>query len=308
MERLLVAEYEKAAAFVGKGESVRNSDTSDVHHHPPSYDLGAAITYGVIRQWLTVTDIAAGDRARTARWGRQAVSVRLVLIALGLAAMVSGSPRIAFGARNLALRSGLSADTVAVVLAMLRNEPDPLIRLARPHRLDKADTYDLVIPAAYETSARWRRRRAGLVDAVHPAFLAVGTVEALVYQALTTAEETGREVARSVCLSASATADALRVLAEHGLAESGPGGWRRGPASLDDVADTTGATQIYRDRADAYAEDRDIWHETIAEWLTPKPGPVADDDPPLPLDDMLPQMRLPLDDEHDRASPALARA
>jgi hypothetical protein len=307
MGRLLAAEYEKAAAFVGRGEHVRNSDTSDVSHHPPPYDLGAAITYGVIRQWLTVTDIAAEDRARVARWGRQAVSVRLVLTALGLAAMVSGSPRIAFGVRNLALRAGLSADTAAAVLAMLRDEPDPLIRLARPHRLDKADTYDLVIPAAYETSARWRRRRAGLVDAVHPVFLVVGRVEALVYQALTTAEETGREVARSARLSASATADALRVLAEHGLAERGPGGcWRRGPASLDDVADATGATQMYRERADAYDEDRDIWRKTIAGWLAPEPGPVAGDDPPLPIDDVLPQMRLPFDEygEYGRVPPA----
>ncbi|MGH3235384.1 MAG: hypothetical protein ACRDOH_19480, partial [Streptosporangiaceae bacterium] len=303
MGRLLAAEYRKAAAFAGKGERVRNSDTSDISHHPPPCDLGAAITYGVIRQWLTVTDIAAEDRARVARWGRQAVSVRLVLIALGLAAMVSGSPRIAFGVRNLALRCGLSADTVAAVLATLRDEPDPLIRLARPHRLDKADTYDLVIPAAYETSARWRRRRAGLVDAVHPAFLAVGKVEALVYQALTTAEETGREVARSARLSASATADALLVLAGHGLAERGPGGWRRGPADLGDVADATGATEMYRDRAGAYDEDRDLWHETIAGWLAPGPVTAVDVDPPLPLDDVLPQMRLPFDDEAGRAPP-----
>jgi len=306
MKRLLEAEYQRAAAYVGKGECVRNSDTSDVHHHHTPDDLGSVIAYGVIRQWLTVTDIAAADPARVATWGRQAVSVRLVLIALGLAAMVSGSPRIAFGVRNLALRSGLSADTVAVVLAMLRDEPDPLIRLARPRRLDKADTYDLVIPAAYETSARWRRRRAGLIDAVHPAFLAVGKIEALVYQALTTAEETGREVARSARLSAAATADALRVLAEHALAERGPGGWRRGPASLDDVAGATGATEMYRERADAYNKDREFWHETITDWLAPKPGPAADDDPPPPIDDVLPQMRLPFD-EDDR-TPAWARA
>jgi hypothetical protein len=309
IERLLETEYEKAAAYVGRGERVRNSDTSDISHHHPLDDLGAVITYGVIRQWLTVTEIAAEDPARVARWGRQTISARLVLIALGLAAMVSGSPRIAFGVRNLALRSGVSADTVAVVLAMLRDEPDPLIRLARPHRLDKADAYDLVIPAAYEDSARWRRRRAGLVDAVHPAFLAVGKPEALVYQALTAAEETGREVARSARLSVSATAEALTVLAEHGLAERGPGGWRRGPARLDDVADATGATAMYRDRADAYDEDRVIWHETIAGWLAPKSGPAGGDDPapPPPADDVLPQMRLPF--EYDgRAPPALARA
>ena len=304
MKRLLPEEYEKAAAYVGKGKRARSSDTSDIYHHQPPYDLGAAITYGVIRQWLTVTVIAAEDRARMARWGRQAISVRLVLTALGLAAMVSESPRIAFGIRNLALRSGLSADTVAAVLAMLRDEPDPLIRLVKSHRLDKADVYDLVIPPCYETSSRWRRRRAGLIDAVHPAFLAIGKTEALVYQALTTAEETGREVARSARLSASATADALHVLAEHGLAERGAGGWRRGPARLDDVADATGATEIYRERADAYDEDRRIWHETIADWLAPKPADPGDVDPPLPIDDVLPQMRLPFD-EYERGPPAV---
>ena len=307
--RLLAREYQRAATFVGKGKRVRNPDTSDLNHQPPSLDdLGAVIVFGVIRRWLTMILIAAEDPHRVRRWGRQAISVRLVLTALGLAAMVSGSPRIAFGVRNLALRSGLSADTVAAVLAMLRDEPDPLIRLVKPHRLDKADTYDLIIPAAYEQSAQWRRRKAGLVDAVHPAFLTVGKAEALVYQALTTAEETGREVARSARLSSSATADALRNLAEHGLAERGPGGWRRGPARLDDVADATGATEIYREREDAYADDRDQWHKTIADWLAPKPAPEPGDNPPLPIDDILPQMRLPFDEYDDRAPPPLVTA
>lgn len=304
MKRLLAAEYQLAVSFAGKGKRVRNSDTSDVHHHHPPDDLGAVIVFGMIRQWLTVSQMAAEDTDRIRRWGRQAVSVRLVLTALGLAAMVSGSPRIAFGVRNLALRAGVSADTAAAVLAMLRDEPDPLIRLARVHRLDRADAYDLVIPAAYEAGARWRRRRAGLVDAVHPAFLVVGKVEALVYQALTTAEETGREIARSARLSAAATADALLVLARYGLAERGPGGWRRGPARLDDVADATGAAELYRERADAYDKDREDWHETIANWLAPKPVTAADIDPPLPLDDVLPQMRLPFDEYEGRAPPA----
>jgi hypothetical protein len=308
MKRLLAAEYARAVAFTGKGGCVRNSDTSDVSHHHPSDDLGAVIVFGMIRRWLTACQIAEQDPHRIRAWGRSAVSVRLVLTALGLAAMVSGSPRVSFGVRNLALRSGVSADTVAGVLKLLREEPDPLIRLARVHRLDKADAYDLVIPAGYEDSARWRRRRAGLVDSVHPAFLVVGKVEALVYQALTTAEETGREVARSARLSASAAAAALVVLAGHGLAERGPGGWRRGPADLDDVADTTGAAELYRERADAYDEDRGHWREIIASWLAPKPAAADDTDPPLPLDEILPQMMLPFDDEAGRAPPALIPA
>ena len=53
---------------------------------------------------------------------------------------------------------------------------------------------------------------------------------ALVYQALDQAAARGAEVARAARLSASATSAALRVLAEHGLAVRGPGGWRRGPS------------------------------------------------------------------------------
>jgi hypothetical protein len=42
---------------------------------------------------------------------------------------------------------------------------------------------------------------------------------------------------------------ALRVLAGHGLAGRGPGGWRRGGAGLDDVAEPTGAADLHRERA-----------------------------------------------------------
>jgi hypothetical protein len=317
--RLLEDEYRSAAAFVrkpataGKGKPAQDSDTSDTHHqHPPPSpldDLDAVIVFGIIRQWLNVPEIAAADPSRVRGWGQMAVSVRLVLTALGLAAMVSGSPRVAFGVRNLALRAGVSADTVAVVLEQLRNEPDPVIRLVRRHRLEKADVYDLVVPAAYEQQVRWRGPRAGLVDAVHPAFLVVGKPEAIVYQQLTGSEETGRELARSAHLPASTCATALVNLAAHGLAERGPGGgWRRGPARLDDVADATGASELWRERGAAYKKDRDDWHETIAEWLTPRSSAeAAGIDPPPPIDDVLPQMMLPFE-EYSRPPPAAAGA
>jgi hypothetical protein len=50
---------------------------------------------------------------------RCAIAVRLVLLALGQAAMVSGSSTIEFGTRNIALHSALSHRTVARVLRML---------------------------------------------------------------------------------------------------------------------------------------------------------------------------------------------
>ena len=85
--------------------------------------------YGLIRQWLTAILCAAEDPERVKGWGRRAIAVRLVLLALGQAAMVSGSSVVEFGTRNLALHSALSNRTVSRVLRMLRDEPDPLIDL-----------------------------------------------------------------------------------------------------------------------------------------------------------------------------------
>ena len=76
----------------------------------------------------------------------------------------------------------------------------------------------------------------------------LGGAAALTYQALDQAEARGAEVARAARLSASATSAALRVLAEHGLAERGRGGWRRGAADLDDIAESTGAADLHRER------------------------------------------------------------
>ena len=144
------------------------------------------------------------------------IAVRLVLLALGQAAMVSGSSVVEFGCRNLALHSALSRRTVARVLELLRDEPDPLVDLISRRQAVRADRYQLRIPAAYADSVRWRRRHAGRVEAAHPAFLVPGGTAALTYQVLDTADARGAEVARAARLSPSAVSAALRILAEHG--------------------------------------------------------------------------------------------
>ena len=205
--------------------------TSD--HAPPQANRHPRRSTDMSVQWLTATLCAVEDPERVKGWGGRAIAVRLVLLALGQAAMVSGSSTIEFGCRNLALHCALSHRTVSRVLRILREEPDPLIDLVSPRRMARADRYALRIPDRYADSVRWRRRRAGRIEAAHPAFLALGGTSALVYQVLDQAEVRGAEVARAARLSASATSAALRVLAEHGLAARGPGGWRRGPVALE---------------------------------------------------------------------------
>ena len=278
LERLLPYEWRKAIAFVSGEENVHGWHTSGLKPRPPVSESASSAEYGHVRQWMTAILCAAEDPDRVKGWGRRAIAVRLVLLALGQAAMISGSGTIEFGTRNLALHSALSHRTVSRVLRLLRDEPDPLIDLVSPRRMARADRYALRVPDRYADSVRWRRRRAGRVEAAHPAFLALGGISALVYQVLDQAGARGAEVARVARLSASATSSALRVLAEHGLAERGPGGWRRGAVALADVAESTGAAALQREREERYRHDREGWRARLRQYQAARCRPVNERD------------------------------
>ncbi len=277
MERLLPYEWRKAVAFVAGEENVRGWLTSVRSHAPPA-PAGGADEFGLIRQWVTGTGCAVADPERVKGWGRRAVAVRQLLAAIGQAAMVSGSSVLEFGTRNLALHAGLSQRTVSRLLRFLCGEPDPLLDVVTRGRMARADRIALRIPDAYMASVQWRRRRTGRIDGIHPAFLVLGGTAGLVHQVLDSTEARGAEVARAARLSPSATSAALRVLAEHGLAERGRGGWRRGDASLDGVATSTGAADLHRERAERYRKDRESWRARLAQYQAARHRPVNERD------------------------------
>jgi hypothetical protein len=167
---------------------------------------------------------------------------------------------------------------VARVLKLLAAEDDPLIDLLTPGRLARGDRYQLRIPGRYADSVRWRRRRAGRIEAAHPAFLVLGGAAALVYQVLDATEARGAEVARAARLSPSAVSVALRVLAEHGLAERGGRGWTRGPADLDAVAESAGAADLQREREARYKQDRESWRARLRQYQGARQRPVVASD------------------------------
>jgi hypothetical protein len=199
--------------------------------------------------------------------------------------MVSGSSVLEFGTRNLALHSGLSQRTVSRLLRFLCGEPDPLLDVVSRGRMARADRYTLRIPDRYADSVRWRRRRAGRIDGIHPAFLVLGGSAGLVHQVLDANEARGAEVARAARLSPSAASAALRTLAEHGLAVRGRGGWRRGDASLDEVATSTGAADLHRERAERYKRDRESWRARLRVYQAARRQPVNERDGWWSLDD-----------------------
>jgi len=284
MERLLPLEWRKAIVFVSGSENWRNWLTSDVESRPPA-PIDGADEFGLIRQWVTGTDCAVADPERARRWGRRSVAIRQLLAAIGQACMVTGSSTIEHGTRNLALHAGLSQRTVSRLLRFLLAEPDPLLDLVTRGRMARADRIALRIPDAYAASVRWRRRRAGRIDGIHPAFLALGGTAGLTYEALGPESARGAEVARAARLSASAVSVALRVLAEHGLAERGPGGWRRGPVALADVAESTGAADLHREREARYKQDRESWRARLRQYQGARARPVNERDGWWSLDD-----------------------
>jgi hypothetical protein len=285
LDRLLPYEWRKTIDGISREKNVRRRHTSDLSTRPPAGESLVSAEYGLIRQWMTAVLCAAEDPDRVKGWGRRAIAVRLVLLALGQAAMVSGSTVIEFGTRNLALHSALSHRTVSRVLRILRDEPDPLIDLVSVRKLARADRYALRIPDRYADSVRWRRRRAGRVEAAHPAFLVLGGTAALVYEALSPDPARGAEVARAARLSTSAVSAALQLLAEHGLADRGPGGWRRGGVALADVAESTGAADLQRDREARYKQDRESWRARLRQYVSARSAIVAPGDGWLGLDD-----------------------
>jgi hypothetical protein len=284
MDRLLPLEWKKAVTFTAGSENPRNWLTSVNTSRPPAATDGAD-EFGLIRRWVTGTDCAAADPERVGRWGRRFVAVRQLLAAMGQAAMVSGSSVIEFGTRNLSLHSGLSQRTVSRLLRMLRDEPDPLIDLVTRRQAARADRYVLRIPARYADSVRWRRRRAGRIDAIHSVFLVLGGAAALTYQVLDANEVRGAEVARAARLSPSAASTALRTLGEYGLAERGRGGWKRGPVGLDAVAESTGAAALLQEREARYKQDRESWRTRLRQYASVRGRPVTSSDGFWALDD-----------------------
>ena len=99
------------------------------------------------------------------------------------------------------------------------------------------------------------------------------------------AEARGAEAARAARLSTSATAAALWALAEHGLAARGPGGWRRGPVALADVAESTGAADLQREREARYKQNREDWRARLRTYLSARNAAVTPRDGWLGLDD-----------------------
>jgi hypothetical protein len=195
---------------------------------------------------------------------------------------MTGSMVIEWGTRSLGLHAGLDHSTVSRILVELREEEDPVLDLLADRRGWRGDLYLLRIPARYAEAATWRRWRPGRIG-VHPVFRKLGGPPAvLIYEQLTTAPAGVGELARLARLSPTAAGEVLATLAGEGAAVRGPGGWRRGPADLDQLADRLGVPALLASIVAQHRAERQQWRDRLVLCPAPPVRPVRSPTPPTP--------------------------
>lgn len=199
--------------------------------------------YRWIRTWWAALELAEVDRYQAGKIG---LSRRMVLRALGEAAMKTGTRVVEFGCRSLAVATGLDHTTVAAHLRALLSEEDPLIDQLANERGLRADLYTLRIPAELADRVARRPWRGGRIQALRPVFYELGRPAALVYEALESSVDRllgSFDIAKTTGLSRTAVWEALKLLASHDLAHQTPQGWRKTSRSLAQLADQLGITE-----------------------------------------------------------------
>ena len=180
--------------------------------------------YQFLREWRTALELLERDRYQ----GRTGPAMRMLLRALGEAAMKSGSRYIAFGTRSLDLACGLDHTTVAAHLRTLRDEEDPLVYLIENDRGLLGDLYELRIPDTVAARASRLDWKAGKIHSLRSVFRDLGLPAAFVYEALEHAHGrlTSFELATGTGMARSTVYQALQTLAAFDLAEQRGGRWQ----------------------------------------------------------------------------------
>lgn len=229
--RAIRKDWQTATRYLAKhpaqrpgSKPVRKSLTSDPPSHPPGLTgRNSPDEYLFIRTWWSALRMSAD------RWpGRAGLARRIVIRAVGEAAMKAGSRYVAFGTRSLSIAAGVDQTTVAAHLRELRNERDPLIDLIDHDRGLAGDLYQLRIPDGLVDRAHRAAWPAGRMHALRPAFRELGLPAAALYEALETATEplSSFDAASAAGVSRSTAYDALETLAAWNLARpDGHGRW-----------------------------------------------------------------------------------
>ena len=310
--RAIRADWHKAVAYLAKHpaqrpgtDAVRKSLTSEPPSHPPPKKADptardSPAEYQFIRSWWSALRMSAD------RWpGRTGLVRRMVVRAIGEAAMKSGSRYVAFGTRSLSIAVGVDQTTVAAHLRELRTEAEPFIDLIEDDRGLGGDLYTLRIPGGLVDRANRAAWPAGRMHALRPAFRELGLPAAAIYEALEAASEplNSFDAASTAGISRSAGYEALETLSAWNLAApDGHGRWVIVRATcLARLAEAWGVVDTIRARIAHHQAERIAYRRALripddpyadialASWSADPPltGASPPSPPPDPLDTAL---------------------
>ena len=173
------------------------------------------------------------------------------------------------GVRSCMLSSGLLGTSAGhlsrqtfLALPLVRQWPRPLDGATACSAAFAPPELESLLPRPSRDRARWV---AGAIPVPHPVFRArgrlgggLGLAAGAVCAALSDVPSPVRALAAAARVGAGRRV--LVRLAEHGLAVRGSGGWTRGPAALDRVADRLGVGEYLALLAARYRADRASYH------------------------------------------------
>lgn len=274
--KAMLADWRNAVSWVQKSKAndtevspVRKSPTSKPPTHrrtgtalPTQQQRSTVVEFQFIREWRTSLGLVETQRYP----GRTGPALRMVLRALGEAAMKIGSREVDFGTRSLDLACGLDHTTVAAHLRMLRDEDDPLIVLLQSDRGLLGDLYELRIPDEVAVRASRLDWRAGKIHSLRPVFRDLGLPAAFVYEALEHAQQrpSSFELAATTGMARSTVYAALETLAAFNLVEQRGGRWEIvASTSLAVLAESLGCAEAMGERLAAHRIERAAYRRVL---------------------------------------------
>ncbi|MGY2747718.1 MarR family transcriptional regulator [Arthrobacter sp. UYCu723] len=258
----------------------RKSPTSQPNTHAQGLQANSISTnpdaeHRSIRTWRNALRL----REHAYTDSRTGLARRMVLRALGEAAHMTGSRFVEFGARSIAVATGLDHTTVGSHLRALRGESDGLVTLVEEGRGTKGDLYMLTVPEEMKAAAEDLTWRKGKIHALRPVFRELGLPAAFVYEALENSPGLSTaELVKLTKLSRTAVSEALEVMAAWNMiARDITRAWSVvATTSLKDLAEHFGVLEAVAAQLQRYRIERILWKEwlsknvnTVAELLSP---------------------------------------
>ncbi|WP_432246252.1 hypothetical protein ACRB8A_20270 (plasmid) [Arthrobacter sp. G.S.26] len=200
---------------------------------------------------------------RLQAYGRESLSLRLLLRGLLGFMRTNNTNLVDVGCRTLAVALGKHHGTIARLLPRLAGASDGILTKVMDARHKAADVYLIELPAQYYQLARELTWRKGKIHAIRPVFRALSDPAALIYEAIERGRHspTTAEIIRTTGLSRSAVDSALANMEALAMIHRASRAWRiTQSTNLSALSVRLGVMDEYQAHIARNRRQRAAWH------------------------------------------------